>query len=579
MMMNADMMPYDELLHENQRLQDRLDEAHEILTAIRTGSVDAVVVDGPDGEQIYTLEGADHPYRVFVETMNEGAVTLTANGTIVYCNQRTGDLLGMPLEQIFGKGFGDFIASAGRAQFEAMLAQADEAGSRGEFLLEHPCPEPIPVRVSARRLPEECGKRICLVITDLRGQKLRDALQQSQEELRAFAGQLEQRVEERTRDLVASREHLRALTAELNRTEQRLCNRLARELHDYLAQLLVLGRIKIGSARSQWAGTGPSIVNFIGELDDIFSKSIAYTRTLMADLSPPVLQLGLPAALKWLSEQMVKHNLSVAFHSAQDQLPLPDDHVMLLYQSVRELLMNVIKHAHTPHATLSIAVESGDLLKISVRDEGNGFDPQTLAVQPGEHFGILSVRERMEALGGRCQTDSAPGRGTNVTLSMPLQTTAAVARGDTASPLSRESIALVKKKNGPVHRVVLVEDHAMIRQGLRAILDGFQDVLVIGEATNGEEAVSVVSEVRPDVVLMDVNMPKMDGIEATSRIVTAHPSAVVIGLSVNDSPPLIEAMKKAGAAAFVAKEAAAEQLHDAIVSFAPIVAHIPRVSP
>ncbi|MGD9729702.1 MAG: response regulator transcription factor, partial [Nitrospiraceae bacterium] len=166
---------------------------------------------------------------------------------------------------------------------------------------------------------------------------------------------------------------------------------------------------------------------------------------------------------------------------------------------------------------------------------------------------------------------------TTVTLSMPLQTTAAVAQGDTVIALSRESIALVEK-NGPVHRVVLVEDHAMLRQGLRAILDGFHDVLVIGEATNGEEAVSVVSHVRPDVVLMDVNMPKMDGIEATRRIVTAHPWAVIIGLSVNDSPPLIEAMKKAGAVGFVAKEAAAEQLHDAIVSFAPVMAPTPHVS-
>jgi PAS domain S-box-containing protein len=576
-MMDAGMTPYDELLRENQQLQARLEEAHEILTAIRRGAVDAVVVDGPAGEQIYTLEGADHPYRVFVETMNEGAVTLTANGTIVYCNQRAGDLLGMPLDQILGKGFAGFVGSAGRAEFEAMLAQADEAGSRAEFLLDQPCSEPIPVRVSARRLPEECGKSLCLVITDLRGQKLRDALQQSQEELRAFAGQLEQRVEERTQDLVASRQHLRALTAELNRTEQRLCNRLAGELHDYLAQLLVLGRIKIGSARSQWYGTEPSIVNFIGELDDIFAKSIAYTRTLMADLSPPVLQLGLPAALKWLSEQMVRHKLNVTFHAAQEQLPLPDDQVMPLYQSVRELLMNVIKHAHTPHATLSVAVDS-DLLKISVRDEGKGFDPQTLDLQPAsEHFGILSVRERMEALGGRCQTDSAPGRGTEVTLTMPLQTTVAIARRDTGSALRKESIALVER-NGPVHRVVLVEDHAMIRQGLRAILDGFQDVLVIGEATNGEEAVSIVSDVRPDVVLMDVNMPKMDGIEATRRIVTAHPSAVIIGLSVNDSPPLIEAMKKAGAACFVAKEAAAEQLHDAIVSFAPVMARFPHMS-
>ena len=80
----------------------------------------------------------------------------------------------------------------------------------------------------------------------------------------------------------------------------------------------------------------------------------------------------------------------------------------------------------------------------------------------------------------------------------------------------------------------------------------------------------MVDECIPDVVLMDVNMPKMDGIEATKRIKDAHPSAIVIGLSVNDSTHIIEAMKKAGAAAFVSKDAAAEELHDTIKSCNPL---------
>src|SRR6201994_1445347 len=80
-------------------LISRLREAEETLTAIRAGEVDAVVVAGPAGQQVYTLENADRPYRVLVEQMQEGAVTLSENGTILYCNKRFSALVGSPARQ------------------------------------------------------------------------------------------------------------------------------------------------------------------------------------------------------------------------------------------------------------------------------------------------------------------------------------------------------------------------------------------------------------------------------------------------------------------------------------------------
>ena len=116
----------EELAQENDSLRDQLEEVTEVLTAIRTGGVDALVVESPNGEQIFTLQGADRPYRTFVETMNEGAVTLTMDGTIVYCNRRFADLVGTQLEQTFGRTFLDFVAPLDRPEFEALLA----AGAR-----------------------------------------------------------------------------------------------------------------------------------------------------------------------------------------------------------------------------------------------------------------------------------------------------------------------------------------------------------------------------------------------------------------------------------------------------------------
>src|ERR1700761_1085013 len=86
----------------NEELISRLREAEETLAAIRAGEVDAVVIAGPQGQQVYTLENADRPYRVLVEQMQEGAVTLSESGTILYCNERFATLVAKPHDSIIG---------------------------------------------------------------------------------------------------------------------------------------------------------------------------------------------------------------------------------------------------------------------------------------------------------------------------------------------------------------------------------------------------------------------------------------------------------------------------------------------
>jgi DNA-binding NarL/FixJ family response regulator len=109
-----------------------------------------------------------------------------------------------------------------------------------------------------------------------------------------------------------------------------------------------------------------------------------------------------------------------------------------------------------------------------------------------------------------------------------------------------------------------VDDHTLVRQGIRALLESYPDLSVAGEAGDGEEAMTMVSQLVPNVVLMDINMPGMDGIDATKRIKQEWPEIRVIGLSVNTSSQLIDAMAAAGAAAFVSKDTAADQLYAAI---------------
>ena len=116
---------------------------------------------------------------------------------------------------------------------------------------------------------------------------------------------------ERTEELTESQKRLRALAAELNVTEQRERQRLAGDLHDYLAQLLALTRIKLGQAKQQ--PMQPPLAKIIADVEEVTDKALTYTRTLISQLSPPVLsEFGLPMALQWLTEQMQQHDLSVS---------------------------------------------------------------------------------------------------------------------------------------------------------------------------------------------------------------------------------------------------------------------------
>jgi CheY-like chemotaxis protein len=317
----------------------------------------------------------------------------------------------------------------------------------------------------------------------------------------------------------------------------------------------------------------------------------------VADLSPPVLrEFGLPAALTWLGDHMLPHGLSVAVTIGKDFRELPEDQAVLLFQSVRELLMNVSKHAGTDRATVSLSMAADGTLRIAVEDAGKGFEGAAVD-RPSDQFGLFSIRERMQVMGGTLEVDSSPGRGTKATLILPLRPKADVQSGMRNEELGISAEELAARtgglgvgtsealKAGPrdldsdrssFHiphssfepqtrvRVLLADDHAMVRQGLRSVLEGYHDLQVVGEAQDGMEAVELARVLQPDVVVMDVNMPRLDGIQATSRVKHLHPATVVIGLSVNGARQVEEAMHEAGASAFLTKESVADQLYQAI---------------
>jgi PAS domain S-box-containing protein len=158
---------YDQLVEQVADLRASLEEANETLQAIRLGEVDAVVVQGSRGDQLFTLKGADEPYRVLIEEMNQGAVTLSANGSILYCNRRFADLLKTPIEKIVGLGFGELVAPLERAAFAALLETGRTGGSAGEITLCACDSSPVPLQLALGPLPVDSAAAICLVATDI----------------------------------------------------------------------------------------------------------------------------------------------------------------------------------------------------------------------------------------------------------------------------------------------------------------------------------------------------------------------------------------------------------------------------
>jgi PAS domain S-box-containing protein len=162
---NVTKTPAD--LHEEiEDLRQRLAETEETLSAIRNGEVDAVL-GGPHGDRLFTLKGADHPYRVLIEEMNEGAVTLAADGAILYCNRRFTALVQRPMDGIIGFAFDSFLLPSERAMFASLLPMGDSRGSSGETRLCAMDGTTVPVQLALSRLPESSAAAICLIASDI----------------------------------------------------------------------------------------------------------------------------------------------------------------------------------------------------------------------------------------------------------------------------------------------------------------------------------------------------------------------------------------------------------------------------
>jgi len=170
--MNKPDKTRQQLLDELQELTSRMMEAEETLRAIQSGEVDGLVVSTAEGDRVFTLSGADRPYRVMIETMNEGAITLAADGTILFCNQRFADIVREPLEKVTGSSIYQYFSSKNLQLLEALFKQGFKENSKIELSVLTRDKNYVPVLLSVSSLQTtDIPDAVCMVVTDLTEQK------------------------------------------------------------------------------------------------------------------------------------------------------------------------------------------------------------------------------------------------------------------------------------------------------------------------------------------------------------------------------------------------------------------------
>jgi PAS domain S-box-containing protein len=382
-----------------------------------------------------------------------------------------------------------------------------------------------------------------------------------EEALRQLNENLEQRVAERTMLAEARAKQLQSLAVELIEAEEKERRKIALILHDDLQQLLASAKMQLQAIADKYSSESD-----LANVGHLLNESIMNSRRLSHELSPPVLQhSGLVAGLQWLSDQMARRfGLQVDLKASAEQ-KLSPPLKFLVFRAAQEFLFNIYKHAGIKSAHVDLFKSNGDCVLV-VTDQGKGFDPQILhAPHLKAGLGLISIRERTHAIGGSLAVESAPGKGSRFTLSVPFDVDKTLEPQEPpAENLTLDRDDHLYESGSTKTRVLFADDHKVMRQGLIRLISGQPEIQIVGEAANGLEALELARQLRPDVIVMDVSMPEMDGIQATRRIKAQMPEIRIVGLSMYEDEQIVQNMREAGAETFISKTASSAELLKAI---------------
>jgi PAS domain S-box-containing protein len=502
-----------------EKLRRRLQEAEDTINAIREGHVEALVVSGPEGERIYTLRTADQPYRLMVEQMREGALTLAADGTILYCNQRFAEMMACPAERIAGQTLQAFLHPDDLPTLRRML---NSASCRAEVQLKTAAGAGNPAQLSSITLNIDGARTVAVVVTDLTHERTERGLRESN----------------RLKD-----EFLATLSHELRTPLNVILGWTRMLLHDHVSEKSRKHALELIDRNAQ---AQAQLVN------DLVDMSRMTTGKLQVELEPLPLVPVLEAALESVRPAAEAKDLAI-----RTSWRVHDANVLADPTRLQQILWNLLSNAvkFTPNGgRISVRAERIDQhIRIEVADTGIGIDPAflphvfdrfrqadsaTTRRYGGLGLGLAIVHDLVRLHGGDVEVRS-PGVGQGATFVVTFRASDAPAVAANEPKQPRKAISLRGCS------IMLLEDHADSRELLvQALRKSGADVAAYGAAS---DAFAALDRVRPSVIVADIALPDEDGYSFIRRV-RAH------------STPAIQAIPAIAVTAYAAVPDRAEAL-------------------
>ena len=416
-----------ELLAENEALRFRLEEAEDTLHAIKSGGVDALVVSSPDGEQVFTLQGADHSYRLLVESMNEGAAILTPEGTIVYCNNRLATMLHVPIEKLIGSALASHVDPADCQLLAGLLGGMRQNNENEEISLLSGAETRIPVLISCAAVDVSDNHAVSVVFTDISVRKSWEtSVQERSAELSLINTQLKQEIALRTTveaKLRDSQERLRNLYANLLEIREEERKTISRDIHEELGQVLATVQMGLSLLSTEYQDQENTMIRST-KLELLLRSAIKTVQRISSQLRPMMLEvLGLAESMEWQARDFqARAGIPCKIVVLLREKNIEESIATTLYRIFQESLSNVVRHSGATQVEAYL-VEKNRLFFLLVRDNGKGItqehknNPQSL--------GLIGIQERANYLGGRVRIISSAQRGTVIAVRIPFKKAAA----------------------------------------------------------------------------------------------------------------------------------------------------------
>jgi signal transduction histidine kinase len=500
---------YTEQHETTELLRDRLAEAEDMLRAIRQGEIDALVVEGTAGNQVYTLHSAEEPYRNLVEQMQEGAVVITGAGDILFANARFAALVAEPLELVVGSRIDRFVNPADRSEFHTLLA-AGSGRLRSSFI--GAGGNGFEVSLSLTTTTWANGNRLNLIVTDL------------SELLEANKGRVRAERDSRSKDEFLAmlgnglRTPLSAISSAVRVIEATHAEgEPATRAHDVIARQV---------------GHVTHLINDLLDVERVVSGKIRLHRQTV-DMAEAVRT----AVATFTCDTHLKRSIEVSTEPAW-----VDVDAMRLAQVLTNVVANAVKYTQPgDHIRVSLRADGNDAV-VTVHDTGLGISARLLPfifdqyvqadrtlhhAQGGLGIGLTLVRRLVELHGGTVVAAS-PGEGHGSTFTVRLaQVYPARESSNTVVPLERRT---------RLRRVLLIEDSTDAREMLRMMLELAGHVVY--DSADGPRGLVLLNTLRPDAAIIDIGLPGMNGYEIAKRIRQDEhgKSMLLLALSGYDAP-------------------------------------------